>query len=371
MMKKLLFLVFICFCLSGCSPVNNDVTVIKFSTWGSASEIEILKPIIKEFERQNPNIKIKVMHIPQNYFQKLHLLFASNTPPDVVFINNLNLPVYADFLTDLTPYINIKDFYPKSIEGMKYDGKLLAVPRDISILVVYYNKALFKKYSVSYPDESWTLDDLIKKACAFKNVYGISYEPLIYYALPFMVYCGGGILDKNFNYIADSENSKKGLKLYKDLAYKHHAAPLPEQTGSKTQAQMFIEGRLAMHLSGRWLVPKYRTCANFEWDVVNFPRYSAPCDVSGWGLSSSCRHKSDAVKFILFLSSKNNIKKMSSDGLIIPSRTDAAQSLEFLNDRPKHSYLFLNSALYSKNSFVSKDYCRMIDKLNDKIFNNP
>ena len=370
MIKKPFFVIFICLCLlcSGC--VNKDVTVIKFSAWGSASEIGILKPIIREFESQNPNIRVEFMHIPQNYFQKLHLLLASNTAPDVIFINNLNLPVYAKFLEDLTPVVHTKDFYPKSIEGLKYHGKLLAIPRDISVLVVYYNKTLFKKYSVPFPDESWTLEDLFQKTLAFKDVYGISYEPLIYYALPFIHYYGGGILDENLKYIADSKNFEKGIKFYKDLAYKYHVSPLPEQTGCKTQAQLFLEGKIAMHISGRWLVPKYRECTNFDWDVVNFPKYSVPCDVSGWGISSSSSHKDAAVKFVLFLSNRENIDKMSSSGLIIPARIDAAQTSRFLNGKPEHSYLFLNSVKYARTSFVSKEYCKLIDKLDDKFFNN-
>jgi multiple sugar transport system substrate-binding protein len=45
---------------------------------------------------QNPNIKINLVHIPDNYFRKLHLLVASNLMPDVVFVNNLNANIYLE-----------------------------------------------------------------------------------------------------------------------------------------------------------------------------------------------------------------------------------------------------------------------------------
>src|SRR5574344_1333141 len=96
-----------------------DKTVIKFTSWGYASEISILKPILTEFEKENPDIKIEFIHIPQNYFQKLHLLFASNLAPDVLFINNLYLPIYANagVLEEIKPNaISKKDFYSKSLE---------------------------------------------------------------------------------------------------------------------------------------------------------------------------------------------------------------------------------------------------------------
>lgn len=45
-------------------------TTVQFASWGSESEISILKPILKDFEKENPDIKVDFMHIPQNYFQK-------------------------------------------------------------------------------------------------------------------------------------------------------------------------------------------------------------------------------------------------------------------------------------------------------------
>ena len=91
---------------SGCTPKTTK-TAIKFSSWGSESEIAIIKPLLKEFEDQNPDIKVEFLHIPKNYFQKLHLLVASNLTPDVVFINNLNGPLYAEnnIFLDLSNYL--------------------------------------------------------------------------------------------------------------------------------------------------------------------------------------------------------------------------------------------------------------------------
>ena len=123
---------------------------IQFSSWGSESEMRILKPILIEFEKQNPDIKVEFLHIPQNYFQKIHLLFASNTAPDVIFMNNQYLPIYANagVLEDLTPYqkdLELDKFYPKSVQTLSWEGKVYGVPRDISNLVIYYNKSFCQK----------------------------------------------------------------------------------------------------------------------------------------------------------------------------------------------------------------------------------
>lgn len=369
-MIKHFFVLCLCLFLTGCGYKKESGEVIQFSTWGSASEMAILKPVISDFEAQNPDIKIELLHIPQDYFQKLHLLFASNLAPDVIFINNLNLPVYSGRLENLNKILDKSDYYPQSIKALSVNGNLYAIPRDVSNLVIYYNKTLFRKYNVKYPDKNWSLDDLVEtsRLLTRKGVFGISYEPLVYYAMPYMYYYGGGILSDDLKYIAESESSKSGLRLYKDLAYKYHYAPLPSQTGSKTLAQMFLDGQIAMHLSGRWLVPKYRECANFDWDVVNFPRGKVPCDASGWAISKSSQHKDSALKFVLFLSNKTNIEKMTSCGLIVPARIDVSESKIFLSGKPEHSELFLYTAGNSKAATVSRNYNNLIDKINDSVF---
>ena len=99
MLKKVFTIILISILLCGCT--KNKQEVLTFSSWGSVTEVSIIKKIINDFELKNPDIKINFMHIPQNYFQKIHLLFASNTAPDVLFINNLYLPVYQKELENL------------------------------------------------------------------------------------------------------------------------------------------------------------------------------------------------------------------------------------------------------------------------------
>ena len=135
----------------------------------------------------HPKIRINFIHIPQNYFQKLHLLFASNKAPDVIFINNLYLPVYVGQLEDLTSLIDTGDFYPQSVQALSQNNKLYAVPRDISNLIIYYNEDITGKL-----EPNWNFEDfknLIKKT-AVNKTFGISYERDIYWASPYIMTLG-------------------------------------------------------------------------------------------------------------------------------------------------------------------------------------
>lgn len=346
---------------------------LKFASWGSQSEVAILKPLLKEFEQEN-NVKVDFMHIPQNYFQKIHLLFASNMSPDVIFINNLYLPVYADFLEDLTSYADKDIFYKKSLDAMTFDGKILAIPRDVSNLVVYYNKDLFDKYGVSYPKKDWTFEDLLEKSLEFKkhNVFGISFETSNLFYLPYLMSEGGGILSDDLKtVIIDEPASKKGLKFYADLRNKYNVAPKKSQSASATMAQMFLQKQIAMHLSGRWLVPKYREVADFNWDIINFPKGDkgsiVPIDASGWAICKQSKQKDLSLKFVQYLSSKESLEKLTQSGLITPARKDVAQSEVFLKGEPKSSKVFLEVIETSKPTPVSKDYREISDKIDVKL----
>lgn len=358
--------------LTGCGKVSNK-TVIQFASWGSKSEVEILKPILAEFEKENPGIKIDFVHIPQNYFAKIHLLFASKQTPDVIFINNLYLPIYAN--AGVLEPLEVPDdiFFKKSLEALSYKGKLYAVPRDVSNLVIYYNKDLFKKCGVPLPNKYWSFDDFLILAQKLTNdtdgkTWGIGFEEDPYYFLPYLMSEGGGILSDDTNtIIINSPESKKGLQFYADL--RNHVAPTKAQSASETMAQMFLEGKLAMHLSGRWLVPKYRQDAKFNWNVINFPAGDkgsiVPLDASGWAISKNSKHKEEAKKLIKYLSSKKSIEKFSESGLIVPARIDVAEGT-FSQDTPPNAKVFLEVIKTSKPTPVSINYSEIQDDLREK-----
>ena len=350
-------------------------TIIKFSGWGSQSETALLKPLIKEFERQNPDIKIEFLHIPQNYFQKIHLLFASNLAPDVIFINNHYLQKYvkAGLLEDLTPYVNTKEYFPAAIKGVTFENKIYAVPRDVSNLVIYYNKNLFDKYKITYPKNNWTLKDYtdIAKQFSSKGIWGTSFETDMLYWLPFLMSNGAGILsDDGKNIMLNRKEALDSLDFYASLANKYNIAPKKSDSASVTMAQMFLQQKLAMHLSGRWLVPKYRAEADFCWDIAPFPSGTkgsvVNIDTSGYALSKSSQHKKESLRFIEFIASNKSLTALTQSGLIIPARIDTAYSEVFLDKTkpPASAKVFLETITTGKVTPVNENYQKINDILN-------
>ena len=373
--------------LTACAK-KDERTVIRFSSWGSESEMAILKPILNEFEKENGDIKVELIHIPKNYFQKLQLMIASNLAPDVIFLNNLNGPIYAegDTLTDLNQLIkddNLdlqKSFFKESLDALTYKGKFYAIPRDISNLVIFYNKNVFDQYKIPYPKNNWTYDDFLKTAQKLTkdtnndgkiDIFGFGFEELSLFWTPFLWSNGGGIISSDLKTVEINKPvSIKSLQFYADLRNRYHVAPKKDESASATMSQLFIQGKLAMQINGRWAVPRYRKDLNFKWDIAPFPNGTkgsiVDADASGWAISKSSSHKKEAWRLIRFLSSRKIIAKFSQDGLIVPARIDVAYSDTFLNKNqsPKNSKLFVDIIPHSKPTPANQNYQEILDTLN-------
>lgn len=335
MLKRLLSLLIIV--LLCCSCGKNKSEEITFSSWGSVTEVKILEKLIYDFEKINPDIKINFMHIPQNYFQKIHLLFVSNTEPDVIFINNLYLPQYSDRLLDLSD-LNDGSFYPQSIEVLSQNNELKAVPRDISDLVIFYNKDIAGKIN-----QNWSFAEFERniKINTTKKYFGISFEPDIYKADPYVQTLG----------------FDEGINFYKSLEGKF--APAPADVGSSTLAQMFLDKKIVFYLSGRWMYPKIKETATFKFGVVPFAG-TTTLDASGWAISKNTKHRDASVKFVKYLSSKESIQYFADTGLIVPARKD----INFEYSEP-----FINAIKKARPNKTDKNYNKTRDKLNKELFN--
>ncbi|HEY9897687.1 MAG TPA: sugar ABC transporter substrate-binding protein [Pantanalinema sp.] len=350
---------------AGCMPP--DERAIRFATWGSVDEVALLKPLIAEFERTHPETPVELVHVPDGYFQKLPVMVASGQMPDVVFLNNWNLPAYAssDALADLGPLLAkdadlaASDFFAQALDAMRYRGKLHAIPRDLSNLVVYVNTDRLAEAGHSLPKPSWTLDEMRRLARSLTrdtdadgalDTFGISFDKRPLFWMPYVWSAGGDMFsaDLSRSTLASPE-AIAALQAYADTQRAPHAAPNETQTGNAPMAQLFAQGKLAMFVSGRWSVPGFRKNLTFGWDVLPFPRGKAgsvvDVDASGWAIARESRHPQAAWELVKFLASRRASETFAGGGLIVPARRDVAESPRFLDaaQAPKGARAFVDA----------------------------
>lgn len=354
-------------CWSGCapsSPKDSRPVTLRVSTWGSAEEMAILKTQLAQFETQHPRIQVSVIHAPENYFQKLHILVAGGLTPDVMMVNSFDYPVYAHHKI-LAPLDKPLDgnhlqsvFFPAALQAFRYQGVLYALPRDVSVLGVFVNTDMLKAHGVEIPQSDWSITDL--KALAPKltqdttgdgqpDEFGISFSskpPLMW--LPYVWSEGGALLSDDLQHVRLNEpKAVEALQAYADLRNKAHGAPTKTQVGNATMSQLFVQGKLSMLVSGRWSVPLLRKQAKFHWEVLPFPQGRAGSrvgvDASGYALSSTTTHPKEAWELLAFLTSRPVQTAFAQGGLIVPARQDVAQSPAFRVSPASSSQVFLDA----------------------------
>lgn len=341
--------------LAACAPSNSRA--LTFSTWGSLEEIETLKPLLAEFERENPDVDVELVHIPDEYPHKIRLMAAARKMPDVLFMESQILPGFASrgVLRDLGPMlasddtIAPSDFYRPVMDAMSWKGTLYGIPRDLSNLVMFYNQRLFDEAGVPHPTAGWTYEDMVAKAKRLTrgDQFGIGFAPYPLYWLPYLWSDGGDLFDpeRTRSTLLEPE-SLAALRRYHDLRWKHHVAPTEAQVGNARMSQLFAQGKLAMMVGGRWVVPGFRKKLDFPWDVAPFPRGKkgsiVDADSSGWCISQSCEQPEKAWRLIRFLAGRKAIAAFTESGLIVPSRPDVADSPAFKSGLPASSQVFLD-----------------------------
>lgn len=340
---------------------------IKFATWGSKTEMDIITPIVDEYNKNN-DVKVEIVHVPQNYFQKLHLLFASNLAPDVIFINNQYLKIYqkANLLEDLSPYINKNDYFENVISALSVDGKIYVTPRDVSSFVIFYNKDIFKKAGIKIP-KNMTMDDFYSIANKVKTYtdYGFCTELEPAYWENFVSTSGKPIFYNGELSITDTK-SLTAIQELADKINKEKIGVSKEQLVLSPCAQLFLTNKSAMFVSGRWSMPKLNSQKDFDYGVLPFPDggsgFYIPLNASGWAVSKKSKHKNEALSFVQFISNDENIVKLTKSGLITPAKKSVANSKYFENGE-----VFVSVIEKSTPNVVPNDYNVIIDKLNVKI----
>ncbi|MBC7544527.1 MAG: sugar ABC transporter substrate-binding protein [Candidatus Sericytochromatia bacterium] len=342
--------------LAACAPARH--AGITFSTWGSVDEIATLKPLLAQFEKENPDVPVTLVHIPDEYPHKLRLMAAGGALPDVMFLESQTLAgfaargVFRDLRPQLAadPLLRKDDFYPAALTALSWQDALYAVPRDVSNLVIYYNRDMFDKDGVPYPKADWTYNGMVataKRLTHGEKQFGIGFSPYPIYWLPYIWSEGGDVMDAAMTRSTLLEPATlSGLQRYHDLRHRWHVAPTEAQVGNARPSQLFAQGKVAMMIGGRWVVPGFRQKLAFNWDVAPFPHGKAgsvvDADASGWGIATRCKEPDKAWRLVRFLAAKPAITAFTTSGLIVPARKDVAVSPAFLQGKPASSRVFLN-----------------------------
>lgn len=263
-----------------CASGDRDIT-LKVASWADPIELGIEQRYIERFDDDRPGVRVSLEAVTNQaeYRDRILTSIAAGTPPDVFLLDNIDIPAFAarDVLLDLTPYVqriglDTADFDRQVRDIFTVDGKLLALPKGFTPMVVVYNRRLFREAGIPEPRAGWTWDDFTRAAKALTkdldgdgdaDQFGAFFDRRVFLWISWIWSGGGDVLcpgGRRASGCLDSPVTSRALRWYLDWVERDSIAPrvftLRRSMGD--QFRLFNSGRVAMLTTGHFWIPNFR-----------------------------------------------------------------------------------------------------------------
>lgn len=319
MMKKivilavLIFTIGLVFWVTKTSPDKKEVV---FWTLQMGDFAPYMNGVIEDFEKQNPDIKIKWVDIPFSEGEKRTLAaILSNTPPDLI---NLN-PDFSSILAQKGALARINEykagqFNQEIINSLKYKGQLYALPWYATSAITIYNKKLLRK--AGYYEVPKTYRQLGEIASNIKENTGVyAFMPTITENDTMLKILNKYGINSWTN--INSQNSVFVFDYYKELYEKNL---IPKETITQTQREAlekYMSGQIVFFQSGANFLNMIKENAPSTYlDTDVAPQLTGSLGQNDFSLMNlviplKSTKKENALKFALFLTNEQNQLKLA------------------------------------------------------------
>ena len=360
---------------------------LTFQIWDVAQR-DGMQAMCDAYTAQHPNVKIEVQVTSWNeYWTKLEAAATSGQMPDIFWMHTNELLKYADngMLADCSDIVDTSKFSEVSLSNASgSDGTLYAVPKDKDTVGLVYNKEMFDAAGVSYPDESWTWDDLTdasQKIYDATGKYGyMAYgdDQLGYWN--FVYQNGGYILNEDKTQAGFTQPATaEAMKFYIGLQ-QYDWCPDQNYFAETAPGTAFFSEKGAMFFEGDWsILAELQNYPEMQgkWDVAVLLK--APNPVSGDGratisnglsYATAANNKNlDTVKDVLkFFGSEEGQRIQGESGAAIPAYIGLEETfLGVFEEYDINMQVFLDMFDYSIQSVNNASRPEWKSKVNDEL----
>ncbi|MBS4222999.1 ABC transporter substrate-binding protein [Lederbergia citrea] len=318
---------------------------LTMSAWGNPTELKVYQRALDQYEKENPNVEIKLIPVPgDNYEQKLMTQLSGGQATDVFYVGDTYMSKLIDTgkLAELNQFLEGSESYVKADEfpdgiwgASKKDDKIYGITVDSNPFLMYYNKKVLKEAGVEktpqeYFDEGkWNWDTFAevtgKLHAAGKK--GFVAEKAGVHTLSWVWTNGGQLFDDEGNFILDkNEKAQEAFKYVNEMVEKGnftYAGSLPKGQGGDA---MFMSNQVGFVAAGRWLTPMFSENKSLEFDYIPWPTNTgnkmepAAIATAFMSVSKDSKNLEEAMKFLSFYTSKEGQKtRLADNGNAIPS----------------------------------------------------
>lgn len=341
---------------------NNAATssVITFIGWGPATQRELsMDPSVFDQFSRDTGIRVDFIPGPESMTERLELyrryLAAKSSTPDVYYIDVVWPAVLADQMVDLNQFLakESADQLETELRNDTVKGRLIGMPFDTELGVLYYRADLLLKYGYRNPPATW--DELETMAARIqageraggnKDFWGYvwegaAYEGLTCNALEWQVsYGGGNMIEADGSITVNNPRTIEAMN--RARRWVGTISP-PSVIAFKEQdaRNIFHVGNAAFERDWLWrqfseesLVPN----PNARIEIALLPGGPAgrASTLGGQSLAISkySHHPQEAAALVRYLTSHDEQLTLWKKHAMLPTRREFYSSPEYLQDRP-------------------------------------
>jgi len=313
----------------------------KITFWYSTSaQDQGYTELAKDFLAKT-GITVDIVNIPYDGYQdKLKQAAQANSLPDAADVPSLD-NIWVNQLQDLSATANsAEDKINKNLLTVK-DGKVLAIPSDVTAAGLFINKSLFDKAKVTYPTDpskTWTWDEFLAAADKVRTATKAKYD-LVYDNSPARirawVYTHGG---KGFQLSGDKFAAPDAttVQALTDFAKLNNDVIMPKSvwTSGADPNALFKSGQVVAYFSGVWQVADFADgITNFEWAGAPTPAqpvHATDINLGGKVVAFNNSDRAAAAKqWVDFLFARDNYTKLAQANGYLPIEQGLSLTYQF------------------------------------------
>lgn len=321
---------------------SGEPVEITFTVWdyGTTDYWQIL---VEAFEKENPDIKVKVMDIGgADYDTKIPVMLSSGDTSDVITIKSM--PIYTSLVSknQLLPLDDMVKAsgldmapYRGSDEGVRMNDQLYGIPFRNDYYLLYFNKTLFDNAGVAYPTNDMTWDEyreLAKKMTSGEGnekIYG-SYL----HTWPGSLYRWGmdaenNMASGNYEFLKPTYELFLGIQNEDKSSMDYGTL----KTGNIHYSGPFYKEQVAMEPMGTWFAnliinTKNKGETNVNWGAVKAPYFEgqdpnvAVSNPTPLAINKNAAHPEEAWRFVEFMCSEPGADILASLGTLPAYQND-------------------------------------------------
>lgn len=334
-------------------PAGGDgkKVTIQYSYWGNANESATEEAIIAAFMEKYDYIEVEPVYIESKYEDKLQLMIAGNTTPDVMAIGSEHVANFSGALApldisglDTSGYIS-----EVPLQALNYKGNQYGLPKRANTKVIAYNKALFDQAEVAYPEgETYTIEQFKEDAIAIAGISDDIYGSNAPYYGQWIYQFGGRTIDENGKVLFNSPEAIEAVQFCADAVRKYKFAPSKEETEGQNVIEWFMGGLVGVYLDcGPFNLPYFTEITDFEWDFAPAPGNGGSMEVVGVSVSATSEHPEEAQLLAEFISTSKEAQEIIGGTTAMPVTEDG--KAVFLQQYPdKNLKAFFDASTYEK-----------------------